>query len=358
MRRIFWQVAQNRSSARPAVLQREVAEVEQAQALVAGGDGVVVGLQHVLPRHLLVGLEEVAQRRLGVRRRLARQLADLELGDPQHVDHQHRVMGHRGAAGLRDDRRMRHAAGVAHLHEAEDDVVGVLLERVVERRGEVRLRAVVVDAEAAADVEIAQRRAHLDQVDVDLRRLAQAVLDRADRGDLAAEVEVEELEGVEQVVLAQEGDGAEQVAPREAELRAVAARGLPVAGALGGEARADADPRPHPHLLRDLVDQRQLRGLLDHQDHVPAELRGEERRLDVLLVLVAVADDERLLVLQHRHHGEQLGLRARLEAEVIGAAVLDQPLDEIAVLVDLDRIDAAVARPCSRTRRSPGRTPR
>ena len=154
---------------------------------------------------------------------------------------------------------------------------------------------------------------------------------------------MEQLEGVEQIVLFEEGDGAQQIAPREAELRAVPRRALPVACPPGRQARADADARPHPHLLRDLVDQRQLRGLLHHQDHVPAELRGEQGGLDVLLVLVAVADDQPLLVLQHRHHGEQLRLRARLEPEVVGAAVLHQPLDQIAVLVDLDRVDAAVA---------------
>src|SRR5207253_5844727 len=109
--------------------------------------------------------------------------------------------------------------------------------------GEVRLRAVVVDAEAAADVEEAERRPHLHQVDVDLRGLAQAVLHRADRRDLAAEMEMEQLEGVEQAVLAHIGDGAQQIAPGEAELRAVPSGGLPVAGATGGEPRADADPR-------------------------------------------------------------------------------------------------------------------
>src|SRR6185369_11417238 len=110
-----------------------------------------------------------------------------------------------------------------------------------ERRREVRLRAVVVDPEAATDVQVSEGSAHPHQVDVDLGRLAQAVLDRADRGDLAAEVEVEQLQGVEEARLAQEGHGVEQVAPREAELRAVAARGLPVTRAAGRQARADAD---------------------------------------------------------------------------------------------------------------------
>ena len=144
-------------------------------------------------------------------------------------------------------------------------------------------------------------------------------------------------------MLAQVGDRLDQLAPREAELRAVAARGFPAAGAARRQARPHADARPDLGLLGDALDEPQLGRLLDHQDDRAAELRGQERGLDVLLVLVAVADDERLLVLEQRHDRQELGLRARLEAEVVGPAVLDDPLDQVALLVDLDRIDAAVA---------------
>jgi hypothetical protein len=237
---------------------------------------------------------------------------------------------------------VRHPLRVADLHHPEDDVVGVLLEGVVERGGEVGLRAVVIDAQAAADVEVAQRRPHAVEVDVDPARLAQRLLDGADRGDLAAEMEVQELEARQHVLLAQVGDGVEEVLAGEAELRAVAGGGLPVPGALGRQPAADADARLDTGLLGDVADQRQLRGLLDDQDHRPAEARGEQRHLDVLLVLVAVADDQRVGVLEHRHHRQQLRLRAHLEAEVEGLAVLHQVLDDEALLVDLDRIDAAV----------------
>ena len=155
-------------------------------------------------------------------------------------------------------------------------------------------------------------------------------------------MEVQELEAGEHVLLAQVGDGVEEVLAGEPELRAVAGGRLPVPGAFGRQPAADADARLHTGLLGDVADQRQLRGLLDDQDHRAAEARGEERHLDVLLVLVAVADDQRVRVLEHRHDRQQLRLRARLEAEVEGLAVLHQVLDDEALLVDLDRIDAAV----------------
>jgi len=52
---------------------------------------------------------------------------------------------------------------------------------------------------------------------------------------------------------------------------------------------------------------------------------GEERGLDVLLVLVPVADDQRVGIFQKRHHGQQLGLRAGLEAVVVLATASGSP---------------------------------
>ena len=233
-------------------------------------------------------------------------------------------------------------ACVADLLHREHDVVRVLLHRVVHRRREVRLRAVVVDAQAAAHVEVLERRAQLAHLDVEAPRLAQRVLDRADRRDLAAEVEVQELEAVQQVVGAQEVDRLDHLARRQAELRAVAARRLPAPRPLGGQLDADADARAHADLLGGLGDQRELGELLDDDEDRAPQLRRHQRGLDVLLVLVAVADDQRVLVVEHRHDRQQLRLGAGLEAVVVGPAELDDLLDDVAVLVDLDRVDAAV----------------
>ena len=83
-------------------------------------------------------------------------------GHAQHAEHQHAVIGDDRAAAFGDDRRMRHAGFVADALHVIDDVVGVFLQRVVDARFEVGLRAVVVDAQAAADVEVlAARRRRL-----------------------------------------------------------------------------------------------------------------------------------------------------------------------------------------------------
>ena len=74
---------------------------------------------------------------------------------------------------------------------------------------------------------------------------------------------------------------------------------------------------------------------------LPADLLGQHRHLDELGVLEAVADDRRVVV-GHRDDGEQLRLRAGLEAEPVRAAEVEHFLDDLALLVHLDRIDAAV----------------
>ncbi len=300
----------------------------------------MVRLEHVLARDLLVGLEQVLDHARRVAGDLVGRLADVELAHAQDVDHQHRVVSDHRPSRFGDDGRVVDAGGVADLEQREHDVVRVLLRRVVHRRREVGLRAVVVDAQPAARVEVLERRAQLADLDVEAPRLAQRVLDRADGGDLAAQVKVQQLETSEQVVRAQKIDRLDDLARRQAELGPVAARRLPAPRALGRQLDADADARAHPDLLGGLGDQRQLGELLDDDQHRASQLRRHQRGLDVLLVLVAVADDQRVLVVEHGHDGQQLGLGAGLQAVVVGAPELADLLDHVAVLVDLDRVDA------------------
>ena len=91
-----------------------------------------------------------------------------------------------------------------------------------------------------------------------------------------------------------------------------------------------------------LEDEPELGVLLDDRDDPPAHLVGQHRHLDELSVLEPVADDRRF-VGRHRDHGQQLRLGAGLEAEVVGTPEIEHLLDDLTLLVHLDRIDAAVA---------------
>ena len=75
---------------------------------------------------------------------------------------------------------------------------------------------------------------------------------------------------------------------------------------------------------------------------LPPDLLGEHRHLDELGVLEPVADDGRVVV-GLGHDGEQLRLGARLEAEAVFPAEIEDLFDDLALLVHLDRVDADVA---------------
>ncbi len=251
-------------------------------------------------------------------------------------------MRHDRPAAFRHDRRVRHLRLVTHRLQVIDDVVGVFLERVVDARFEVGLRAVVVHAEAAADIQVLQPGARLDQLDVDARRFVERPLHDADVRDLAAEVKVEQLEAVLHAACLQFLQAAQNLADREAELRAIAPRRLPAAASAGGELDPHADRRPHAYLLRVLENQVQLRVFLDDRDDVAADLLRQHGHLDELGILEAVADDRRLVV-GERHHRQQFRLGARLEPEVVGPAELEDFLDDLALLIDLDGVDADIS---------------
>ena len=182
------------------------------------------------------------------------------------------MVGHDRTSALGDDGRVVDARLVAHRLDVVDDVVGIFLERVVHARLEVRLRAVVVHAEPAADVDVLQAGAELGQLGVDARRFVERALDDADVGDLAAKVEVEELEAVLHAARLEFFEAAHDLGDRQAEFRPEAAGGLPAAAAASGQLDAHADLRPHAHLFRRFDDQSELGVLLDDRDDVAADL--------------------------------------------------------------------------------------
>ena len=180
------------------------------------------------------------------------------------------------------------------------------------------------------------------QLAVDAGRLVQRALDDADVRDLAAEVEVEQLEAVLHAALLQLLEAAQDFGDRQAELRAVAAGRLPAARAAGGQLDAHADVRPHADLLGVLEDQLELGVLLDHRDDLPAHLLGQHRHLDEFEVLEAVADDRRVVVGHAPTTASSSGLLPASRPKPYWRAEVQHFLDDLALLVHLDRVDAAV----------------
>ena len=135
---------------------------------------------------------------------------------------------------------------------------------------------------------------------------------------------------------------AEHLSDRQTELRAISPGSLPAAAAPGGKLDAHADLRPHAHLLGVLQDEPELGVFLDDRDDVAPDLLGQHRHLDEFGVLEPVADDWRVVIGLGRD-GEQLGFGPGLEAEPVFPAKIQHFFDDLALLIDFDRVDADVA---------------
>ena len=325
-----------------AVLEREMSEVEEREQLLLVLQGVVVALPEILgvdlfqdPRELL---DDV---------RILRGHPDSAplldtIGDVEHVRDQDRVKRRHRAAGLGHQGRRRHVFLLADRLDRVDDVVGVLLYGVVHRRVERGLRTVVVDAQAAAQVQVANRNAERPQLRVHPARFADGVLDFSDVGDLRADVEVQHHHRVEHAPPLQDLDRLEHLRSRQAELRRLAAGLRPLSGAARVQLHAHPQERLHPTLPGDLQDPIELRDFFEDQHDLLLHPDAVQGHADQGVVLVSVADDERVGGEVRADRGEQLRFGSRFEAVTVGTAGLDDLFDHDPLLVDLDREDAAV----------------
>ncbi len=162
----------------------------------------------------------------------------------QRLDDEYGMMCGQGASALGDDVGLWQVVLAAGVDYGVYRVVGILLDGVV--HGAFRGRGagtVIVDPEASADVDEFHAESELGELDVELHGLTQGVLYAAYLCDLAADVEMDELQPVGDLVFLEEVHGLEQFGGIEAEFRLVAARLLPFPRAGVGELDADAHRR-------------------------------------------------------------------------------------------------------------------
>src|SRR3954470_2896903 len=104
--------------------------------------------------------------------------------------------GGEGPARLGDDVGHGNLLGAADGSDGVDHVVGVLPHRVVHAGRTGGARPLVVHSETAANIHMGQIEAHAAELGVVSADLLQAGLHETDIGDLAAEMEVHQLEDV------------------------------------------------------------------------------------------------------------------------------------------------------------------
>ena len=172
--------------------------------------------------------------------------------------------------------------------------------------------------------------------------LAERVFDGADVGDLRSDVEVQELQAVEHPLRFRRSTVATISAVVRPNFERSPADSIHLPAPFGRETGAYAEHRPDLELAGAGEDGLELAHAIHDDDDLAAELLRQHGGLDVGAVFVAVAEDQRLGVVLQRQRDQQLGLGAGLDAEVRRPAVLDQLLDDVTLLVDLDRVDAAV----------------
>ena len=261
----------------------------------------------------------------------------------EHVDDEHRVVRRERASALGYDVRVGQAVAVGRVDKGIDTVVDVLLYGVVHRAFAAgRACAVVVYAEPSAAVHEVDVVAQLVQLYVKLRRFAQRSLYAAYLRYLAPYVEVYQPQAVAHVLLVEQLERVEQLGARQAELAGVAAAVLPLATARGGQLYAYAEVRADVELLGHAGYGVKLVELLHDDEYALAHLLGEQGQLYVALVLVAVADDERVALALHGYHRVQFRLGACLEPEVELAPVAYYLLHHRLHLVYLYGVDDEV----------------
>ena len=158
--------------------------------------GVMIALERIPRRQAVVGIEQIDEWLLQF---VARDLRYRFLAEPGHaedIEHQHAVVRHEGPSALGNDRRVRDLRLITHRFQVVDDVVCVLLKRVVDAGFEVGLRPVVVDPQPAANVHILQTGARFHELDIHAGRFVQGTFDDPDVRNLASQVKVQELKAI------------------------------------------------------------------------------------------------------------------------------------------------------------------
>src|SRR5438309_7845631 len=94
--------------------------------------------------------------------------------------HEHGMMRHNRAYSFAHDCGMRTAFGMAYLHDVPNDVVSIFLEGIIGGTVEIAARAIVIDAETPAHIEIAELVAQFSELRVIAGRFPHGALDRRD----------------------------------------------------------------------------------------------------------------------------------------------------------------------------------
>ena len=84
---------------------------------------------------------------------------------------------------------------------------------------------------------------------------------------------------------------------------------------------------------------------VDDDDGRSTQALREQSRFHVGAILVSIADDQGTGRIEQGEGDQQFGLAAGFESHLLWSAELDQFFDDVALLIDLDRVDASKGPP-------------
>ena len=265
-----------------------------------------------------------------------------ETGGIQDIEQQDGVISNGGASGFGDDVRVRDVLGRERFRHGFYHVHAVFIERIVAAGGVVGVGTVVIDSETAAEVEIPHGSAFLNQAGINAAGFEHAGADVADVRDLGTDMVMEQTEAVEHVRGFEFIDDMDEFGGIEPEDAAVAAGFGPLSACAGGKFHADADHGFDLELAAAFDDGGDFTGHFHDHDALDAEFGCIKREVDEFFILVAVADETSLMVGHGSDGGDEFGFAAGFETVVEFASEAGDFLHHLLLLIDLDRINAAV----------------
>src|SRR5690349_17765209 len=261
----------------------------------------------------------------------------------EHFHDENAVVRDDGTSALTDDVRVVDLLRVADVTDVINDIVRVFLQGVIGRAVERRPAAVIIDTQAAANINVFDGKAHLVKFGVETRRLLDRFFDSEDVRHLRADVKMNQLETVCEVLRLEQGRGGKQFNGAQTELCIFSRAFRPFAGTFAEQAGTDANEGFDAKLARDADDLLKLLQLFHDHDHLLAQFDPHQRHADEVRVLVAVADDQAVRIGLEGESGKQLRLAANFQSKIVGLAGVEDFLHHLAKLIDFDWEDAAVA---------------
>ena len=155
-------------------------------------------------------------------------------------------------------------------------------------------------------------------------------------------MEVQQAQIGEQVVLPKPFHCGQQLGNRKAEFGLVADGAAPTPRAAAGELGPHTDVGRCSQAFARFDNPVDFVRLFNHHHRLTSKTSRQDRCLDVEPILVAVADQQRLGVVQQREGDQQFRFASCFQPEVPALAAAHQLLHHMALLVALHREDALV----------------